>query len=261
MKIGVFQFKGSGDIDNNRDKILKAVASASAGHVRLLVFQECAVCGYPPLEVPDIEAIDFNKSDKLIDEIQTAAKANDMYVAVGTTRRAERACYNSICVISPDGILGYYDKKALWGWDFDHFQAGTSPGIFQIDDIKVAFRICYDIRFPELFRDCFLENVPLCFVSFCDVQEQDSPERYDIISGHLMTRAVENVMTVVSVNSISQFQTAPTAVFDHSGKKVLEAEKNQEGLLTYDFTMPEMTFGMKGRIENSKRLMKKTILE
>jgi omega-amidase len=259
MNIGVFQFAGSGDLDANRAKILKAISSASALHVRLLVFQECAVCGYPPLEVPDIESLDFDKIERVIADIQIAAEEHDVYIAVGTIRRMKRVCYNSICFISPDGTLDYYDKIALWGWDLDHFREGTNPGIFQIDNMKVAFRICYDIRFPELFRACFLENVNLCFVSFCDIAEQDSPDRYNIISGHLSTRAAENVMTVVSVNSISKYQTAPSAVFDYNGKKILEAVRNQEGLLTYDFTVPELTFGMKGRIENSKRLMKNKI--
>ena len=45
---------------------------------------------------------------------------------------------------------------------------------------------------------------------------QENIERYNLLKGHLQTRAVENVMTVIAVNSISQYQTAPTAFFDPS---------------------------------------------
>jgi predicted amidohydrolase len=51
MKIGVYQFKGSGDIKNNLNHILNGMEKAATEQVRLTVFQECALCGYPPLEV------------------------------------------------------------------------------------------------------------------------------------------------------------------------------------------------------------------
>lgn len=82
-------------------------------------------------------------------------------------------------------------------------------------------------------------------------QKTDLPERYEIIRSHLRTRAVENVMTVVSVNSVSSYQTAPTAIFDPNGGVIAEAPKNEPYMLVYDYTVPELSFGMRGRIENS----------
>ena len=117
MKIGVYQFSSTNSIKNNLETIKKAICLAAGQGVRLVVFHECALCGYPPIEQ-------------------------------------------------------------------------------SIDDIH-------------------------------------------------------NVMTVVSVNSTSRFQTAPTAVFDYNGEIEKEAEPNVEGLLVYDFTKPETTFGMKGRLVNN----------
>lgn len=58
-------------------------------------------------------------------------------------------------------------------------------------------------------------------------------------------------MTVISVNSITSFQTAPTAIFNINGGIVKEASVNVEQLLTYDYIKPEITFGTKGRIINN----------
>ncbi len=58
-------------------------------------------------------------------------------------------------------------------------------------------------------------------------------------------------MTVASANSISRYQTAPTAVFDYDGEVNIEAHKNQEEMLVYDFEIPDETFGMKGRTVNN----------
>lgn len=251
MRIGVYQFPGGGNVEKNAGIICRAIREASEKGVRLLVFQECALCGYPPVETESVAAIDFARVEALFQIIADCAKAVSMYVAVGSVRREGGACYNSLRLIGPSGeTIGFYDKKALWGWDLEQFRRGSSPGVFMIDGIRVGFRICFDVRFPECFRELYERQASLCFVSFCDVSETDLPERYEIIKAHLRTRAVENVMTVVSVNSISGYQTAPTAVFDQNGGLILEAPKNEPGLLVYDYTVPEVSFGMRGRMEN-----------
>ena len=252
MRIGVYQFSGSEDMEKNAGIICQAIRQASACGVRLLVFQECALYGYPPVETKDIAAIDLIRMQELFQEIENCAKTYGIYTAVGTIRREGGACYNSLRIIDPLGkTLGYYDKNALWGWDLENFRRGGHTGIFGIDGIRVGFRICFDVRFPECFRELYRQQVSLCFVSFCDVSKTDLPERYEIIRSHLRTRAVENVMTVVSVNSVSSYQTAPTAIFDPNGGVIAEAPKNEPYMLVYDYTVPELSFGMRGRIENS----------
>lgn len=182
MRVGVFQFSGSSNITDNYKAINRAIEGASQNKVRLLVFQECATCGYPPVETPKIDNIDFQTINSFMHEIRQLAKEHDMYIALGTIRRQAFHHYNSLQLIGPNGnIIGNYDKRALWGWDLDNFTKGETQGIYQIDDIKVGFRICFEVRFSEYFRELFKSNVQLCFVSFCDVSEHDSLERYNII--------------------------------------------------------------------------------
>lgn len=252
MRIAAFQFASSQNIVRNFTAIKRAIKQSADNKVRLLVFHECATCGYPPIETPDIDKLDFDVLYQHIYEVQQLAKKHDMYIALGSIKTVDTKNYNSILLVGPKGeIIGSYEKRALWGWDLNHFTKGNSLGIYEIDGIKIGFRICFEIRFPEYFRELFKANVELCFVSFNDVSEQDLPVRYDIIKSHLLTRAVANVMTVVSVNSISKFQTAPTAIFGINGEVVREAPKNEEHLLIYDYTTPEVGFGAKGRIQNS----------
>ena len=51
MRIGLYQFPGSGDMGKNYETIEKAVSQAASQKVRFLAFHECALTGYPPLEV------------------------------------------------------------------------------------------------------------------------------------------------------------------------------------------------------------------
>lgn len=94
-------------------------------------------------------------------------------------------------------------------------------------------------------------------VLFYDVSDVDDTGRYDLIKGHLQTRAVENVSTIVSVDSIHPYQTAPTAVFGKSGQILKECTRNQPELLIYDFEKTEDDFGEMGRRRISDTLFLK----
>ncbi len=68
---------------------------------------------------------------------------------------------NSSLVYGPDGsLLARYDKIHLFGFDngrerYDEGrvqQAGDLPTVFDWQGQRVALSICYDLRFPELYR-------------------------------------------------------------------------------------------------------------
>ena len=256
MKIAVYPFAASGSVADNFAAIRRGIEAARRSGVRLLVFQECALSGYPPVEVDEIEKIDFRANDACIRDVKAIAKESDMFIALGSVRESSGSYYNSIVLFGPDvEILGTYDKRALWGWDRENFTLGESDGIFRIDDFLVGFRICYEVRFPEYFREMFAADVPLCFVSFCDVADAPDPGRYEILNAHLITRATENVMTLVSVNSLSKTQTAPTAIYSPDGKVLLRATDHVEALLVYDFEVRERSRSGEGRALVARALM------
>ncbi len=255
MRIGAYQFKTGGDISDNAGRMSRAIREAADRGVRLLVFPECALCGYPPVEIPSVDGIDLDLMEECLEGLRRQAKAYGMYVAVGVVRKATR-CYNSTVLLSPEGgVAGVYDKRALWGWDRDNFESGCGDGIFEVDGIRVAFRICFEVRFPEYFREAFRAQAELCIVSFCDVSVSPNPLRYDLLKAHLATRASENVMTLVAVNSVSQHRTAPTAVFSEEGIVCCEAPPDTECLLVYDYEKPaEPGMGAAGRKFWSEKL-------
>ena len=56
MRIGLYPFPSSGDMSANLAHIRTGTALAAEQSVELLVFHECALCGYPPLET-SMEAV------------------------------------------------------------------------------------------------------------------------------------------------------------------------------------------------------------
>jgi predicted amidohydrolase len=84
---------------------------------------------------------------------------------------------NASCVYSPDGALVVrYDKIHLFKYDngresYDEgraIEAGSQALSFQAGDVRVGLSVCYDLRFPELYRalmhpPCDLLVVPAAF--------------------------------------------------------------------------------------------------
>ena len=163
--------------------------------------------------------------------------------------------FNRAVFFAPDGERGIYDKRALWGWDRENFVPGTRTGIIDYKGFRIGIRICFEVRFPEYFRELYRERTDADLVLFYDVAETDDTDRYDLIRGHLRTRAAENACTVISSNAIRPFQTAPTAVFGRSGQVLAECPRNTEGYTEFILEKQEYNFGEQGRAEISDMLL------
>ncbi len=177
------------------------------------------------------------------------------YKIVGTITKDKNNYYNSAILFTPNYEKVIYNKRALWGWDKDNFSLGDSSGVVEIDGFKIGMRICFEIRFPEFFRELYKQQTDLNIVLFYDVADSDDKARYELIKSHIVTRAMENVTVTLSVNTIKPYQTAPTALFDKSGSILIELERNKEDLLIYDLVKEQSKFGEQGREEISDWLL------
>ena len=254
MTIGAYQFAVTGNIDDNFNHIKRGIRKATGAGVRLLVFPECAVTGYPPRDIPSSSAVDFTKVDQIHESLQELAVDRHMFLVVGTILQENGRLFNAVLCFRPDGKKDIYRKRALYGWDRDNFTEGEDSGIVQIDSFRIGIRICYEVRFPEYFREFYRQQTDLNLILFYDVADHEDPDRYTMIKGHIQTRAVENVCPVLACNSCSQFQTAPTILFDRSGKILAEMQKGKEGLLCFDWEQNDLSFGEQGRKELSDSL-------
>ena len=251
MKIGAYQFQITGDIASNFQEIKRAVLRASRENIRILAFPECSLTGYPPHDIASSSLCDFEQAALCCDELDKLAKKHEMYIVMGAVMRENDNYYNSAIVFTPTQERYVYQKRALWGWDRDNFRPGNQTGVFEADGIKIGIRICFEIRFPEYFRELYREGTDLNIVMFYDISDNDDIARYDLIKAHIRTRAVENVCYTLSVNAAGPYQTAPTAIYDRSGNTLVELKRNTPGLLVYDLVLPELDFGECGRKEIS----------
>jgi predicted amidohydrolase len=258
MRIGAYQFEITGNEQDNYAHIRKGVEKAVAEGIRLLVFPECAVTGYPPHCIKSSSEVNYDAVDKIHDRIQNLAEEHRIYIVVGTILHEDGNYYNAAILFCPDGRRSIYRKRALWGWDRDNFSAGEDLGVVEIDSYKIGIRICFEVRFPEYFRELYINRTDLNLILFFDRSESDDPDRYNMIKGHIQTRAVENVCHILTCNTAVTHQTAPTGLYDRSGRALVELKRGTEDLLIYDFDPAPLDFGECGRKEISDLLTKRT---
>ena len=253
MRLAAYQFGVTGDVKQNMSVIVSAVRQAAEQKADLVIFPECAVSGYPPKNIAKAENIDFSAVDRAIKELKELSDSLGISIITGTAF-FDSKYYNRAYLFSPGQTPKWYGKRALYGWDEDNFTPGSEDGIFRIGGLTVGVRICYEIRFPEYFRELYRAHTDLDIVLFYDVSDTDDAGRYELIKSHIVTRAVENVTPFLSVNATAPFQTAPTCFVDASGKVPAECARNKEELLIYDFEVKALDFGEKGRVRYSDLL-------
>jgi len=101
------------------------------------------------------EEIKNSKSIAMLKDIAQQYKTNIIGGSIILKNGANY--YNSCPVINKKGeLVCTYDKNHLfsyYGCDEGKFiKAGENPVIVELDGVKIGISICYDIRFPELYR-------------------------------------------------------------------------------------------------------------
>lgn len=254
MRICAYSFPVSGSLDRNLETIQRAAERGAALGVSLLLFPECALTGYPPRDMESPARVDFDRLASACRDLEALSREKEICLVVGSVTKEDGAYHNSALIFLPGRRPAIYHKRALWGWDRDHFRPGGETGIFGWQGLKIGVRICYEVRFPEFFRELYRAGTDLNLLLFYDVADRDDPERYALLRAHIQTRAVENVTYFLSANATAPFQTAPAMLCGRSGQVLAEGTRNRENLLTYDLDLPPLDFGEEGRVWISDRL-------
>ena len=130
------------------------------------------------------------------------ARQFKVWLVAGAAMKArDGRARNKALVFSPDGeLVAFYAKMRPFtlGGEADHYTAGERPITFRWADCTVAPFICYDLRFPELFRQAAADHHPELFVVIANFPEKRIQHWVTL----LQARAIENQAYVVGVNRI-----------------------------------------------------------
>ena len=127
------------------------VARAASTGARLVVLPEMCTTGFTMEPERWAEGIDGPSFARL----STLAARHDVWLMAGIAMRTESGHANVAAVFDPDGsLVATYAKQRLFSFagEDEHYFAGIVPAVIDMDGVRVSPFVCYDLRFPELFR-------------------------------------------------------------------------------------------------------------
>lgn len=161
--VAAVQMVSSTRVDDNLEQAAQGIARAAEAGAHLVVLPEY-FCVMGRKDTDKLDLREAPGQGPIQDFLRSQARQHGIWLVGGTlpleTEEAGRI-YNSSLVFGPDGSqLARYDKIHLFGFSgaseaYDESRtilAGTQPQSFDAPCGKVGLSICYDLRFPELYR-------------------------------------------------------------------------------------------------------------
>ncbi len=181
------------------------------------------------------EALAENPGEATEQFLSATAKELGIGILAGAAMRADVGrARNKALVFSPEGALtASYAKQRPFtlGGERDHYTAGGQSCVFDWQGVSVSPFVCYDLRFPELFRAAAAEHRPELFVVIANWPDK----RIHHWTRLLQARAIENQAYVVGVNRVgrdpSHNYPGHSAVIDCHGE-ILASAGDQECVVT-----------------------------
>jgi predicted amidohydrolase len=136
--------------------------------------------------------------------LSSIARDHGLFVLGGAAIRGrDGKARNKALVFGPSGdLLGYYAKMRPFsvGAEHQHYEAGREVTAVNCGVCKVAPFVCYDLRFPELFRRAAFRERPELFAVIANFPAK----RIEHWVRLLQARAIENQAYVAGINRIGK---------------------------------------------------------
>ena len=162
----------------------------------------------------------------------SVARARAIWVQAGfPEQRSGGRFSNSAAVIGPDGRLrATYRKNFLFPSERSSFEAGDGLSIIDGGTAKVCPLVCYDLRFPELWRLAARSGAEVFAVS-----SSWPSVRHEHWRSLLVARAIENQACIIAANRCGNDPTNEYAggsvAIDVLGTRVAEADREERGIV------------------------------
>jgi predicted amidohydrolase len=234
LKIASCQFGVGGDIEKNCAQICEYMRAAEEEGADIVHFSECALSGYAGTDFESFEGYDWDLLRGETEKVMALAGEISVWVALGSSHRLTEPNkpYNCLYLIGPDGkIVDRYDKRFCTPVDVDNYTAGDRFVNFELKGVKCSLLICFDLRFPEVYRELYKQRVQFVFQSFYNARQNGPSVHSDIMRQTMQCRAATNYMWVSMTNSSAWYSPYPSCFIRPDGKIIRELALNTEGMM------------------------------
>ena len=200
----------------------RKLASRVPGEVDLIVFPEYSMFDPTGLEASSIKREASRGLEEWIRFYQGLAVEYSAYVVghIFEPVEGEERVYNTVVVYSPSGEpVSRYSKTHLFD-AYGYRESGfTAPGdrlsdVVDLKGFRVGLAICFEIRYPEIFRMHALRGADLVIVPAAWYR---GPLKEETLAFLARTRAHENTIYVVVAVNYNRNFTGRSMIIDPYG--------------------------------------------
>ena len=124
-----------------------------------------------------------------------------------------------------------YDKRFCMGRELPYYTPGDHFVTFDINGIKCALLICFDLRFPELYRQLKKQGVQCILQSFYNARQKGPSVHSDIMVPSMQCRAATNYFWVSMTNSSGWFSPYAGGFIRPDGRVVETLDDHKDGVI------------------------------
>ena len=231
LTIALAQVKVAREKQINLETAQRCIAKAASSGADLVIFPEMfMVC--PQKGIPlatEAEPLD----GEFVTALAALAKQYGVAVMSGVWEQIpgeEERAGNVVVVLDRNGeMVARYHKihlfNALSVRESDQMVGGDQvPDLFELNGIRIGMAICYDLRFPEIFRYHAKSNADLVVVP---AAWYSGPLKEDHWLTLLRARAIENTMYVAGIDLCGKAFSGRSVCFDPFGVPLTDAGEGE----------------------------------
>ena len=240
MRVSLIQTESNGTKEENEIKIFKQLNEAIMNKPDIICLTELFLSW----------GKDFYGGIVKVDEIekyQDFARNNNVNIILGSVALESNdpnKTTNTSFIIDRNGnIVGRYDKIHMYTVNKPDFKLdenddtipGKKLGIFELDNVKIGVGICFDLRFPEYFRELVKNGAQVIFLP-SHFNKSTGDIAWDVLT---RARAIENQVYFCAVNQTGEKLCGNTRVVSYNGE-VIKSQDKEEGVLTVDLDLESL---------------------
>lgn len=237
MKISLFQYSPEWENVEENISIIESILTRNVSDEDIIIFPEMTLTGFTMESKKFAEELDGTGTKYFISLSQRLKK----HIFAGIIELDDDRIYNSLVHFDNFGLIRARYRKIhpfSYAKENQFYDAAKEIVTTKIDQTKIGLTICYDLRFPELYRLYGKERNEII------INIANWPiKRIEHWKHLLKSRAIENQCYMIGVNRIGSDPfndySGSSAIYDPMGEEVLVCP-NEEGLFTTEIDLSKV---------------------
>ena len=229
ISVGVIQANPIvGDIQGNLNLAISAIEDIATKETPdIFLLTEMFITGYPPEDL-------ILRDDLLDQSYEAIHKLTEIkpesFIVIGYPKKEGESIYNCAGVLRNHSIITEYKKQELPNYEvFDekrYFVSGSSPGIFEVNGLRVALSVCEDIWHEKVVKQAQENGANLMLnINASPFHLRKIEDRKRLISGH----SAKYKLPIIYANQVGGQDElvfdGTSMAMDGNGKQVLQLDK------------------------------------